>query len=106
LAIHEVSKKRKAAEAGGEDDPDNLDESRASIDRRKENKKKGYAGTSTLLKLPFIINTKEYNKHLYAGVVYLNTDVEQVELFQEEKQALIEDKKVEAKVLQENQEAI
>ena len=80
LAIHEVSKKRKAAEAG-EEDPDNLDESRASVDRRKENKKKGYAGTSSLLKLPFIINTKEFNKHLYAGVVYLNTDVEQVELF-------------------------
>lgn len=80
MAIHEVSKKKKAAEAG-EEDPDNLDESRASIERRKDNKKKGYAGTSSLLKLPFVINTPEFKKHLYAGVVYLNTDVEQVELF-------------------------
>lgn len=58
LAIHEVTKKSKKAEEG---DPDaDLDETRASLDRRKDIKKKGYIGTSTLLKLPFVIGTPEF----------------------------------------------
>jgi len=33
-----------------------------------------------------VIGTKEYEKHSFAGVVFLGTEVEQVELFKEEQQ--------------------
>lgn len=100
LAIHEVSKKTRAG--GQDDDETNMDESRASVEQRKAVKKQGYLGTNNMIKLPFIIGTPEYTKHPFAGVVYLNSDVEQVELFKEEQQQLIEDKKQEEKVLQLN----
>ena len=44
-----------------------------------------YKGTSTLIKLPYIIGTKEYTEHKYAGLVYAGTGNDQVELFEEEK---------------------
>jgi hypothetical protein len=42
-----------------------------------------------MIKLPYVIGTPEFNKHPYAGVVYmgnLDEDLEQVELHLEEKQ--------------------
>ena len=30
-----------------------------------------FLGTSSVIKLPYIIGTQEYKKHPYAGVVYL-----------------------------------
>ena len=75
----------KKTRAGGQDDDEtNMDESRASVEQRKAVKKQGYLGTNNMIKLPFIIGTPEYTKHPFAGVVYLNSDVEQVELFKEE----------------------
>jgi len=40
-----------------------------------------------MIKLPYVIGTLEYNKHPYAGIVYLGNlgdDIEQVELHDEE----------------------
>ena len=102
LAIHEIESKKKRAGGEADEDETNMDESRGSIEQRKAIKKQGYLGTNTLIKLPFIIGTKEYEKHSFAGVVFLGTEVEQVELFKEEQQQLIEDKKQEEKVLQQN----
>ncbi len=75
------------------------EKSRGSMEQRKAMKKQGILGTNTLIKLPFIIGSKEYEKHPFAGLVYLGGETEQVELFKEEQQQLIEDKKQEEKVL-------
>jgi hypothetical protein len=83
LAIHEVESKKKRS-GDPDDDDTNMDESRGSMEQRKAIKKQGFLGTHNLIKLPFIIGTKEYEKHPFAGVVYLGTEVEQVELFKEE----------------------
>ena len=102
LAIHEVESKKKRGGGDQDDDETNLDETRGSMEQRKAMKKQGILGTNTLIKLPFIIGTKEYEKHPFAGLVYLGGETEQVELFKEEQQQLIEDKKQEEKVLQQN----
>ena len=54
------------------------------MEQRKAMKKQGILGTNTLIKLPFIIGSKEYEKHPFAGLVYLGGETEQVELFKEE----------------------
>jgi hypothetical protein len=75
LAIHVVESKKKRG-GGDQDDDDNLDESRGSMEQRKAIKKQGILGTSAMIKLPFIIGTKEYEKHSFAGLVYLGGEVE------------------------------
>jgi len=60
LAIHEVESKKKRAGGEVDEDDGNPDESRGSIEQRKAIKKQGYLGTSTLIKLPFVIGSKEY----------------------------------------------
>jgi hypothetical protein len=45
--------------------------------------KKPIFGTTTMIKLPFVIGTAEYAKHPYAGIIYLGNlgaDIEQPEL--------------------------
>jgi len=47
-----------------------------------------------MIKLPYVIGSKEFEKHPYAGLVFignLGEDIEQVELHEEEKKQLQED---------------
>lgn len=60
-----------------------------------------------MIKLPYVIGTQEYNKHPYAGIVYLGNlgdDIEQTELHEEEQKQLEEDKANEKEALQKNAE--
>ena len=57
------------------DDTFRIDESK--IKRRDKN----YTGTSKVIKLPYIIGSYEYNKHPYAGIIYMGEDeIEQNDL--------------------------
>ena len=57
------------------DDTFRIDESQ--IKRRDKN----YTGTSKVIKLPYIIGSYEYNKHPYAGIIYMGEDeIEQNDL--------------------------
>ena len=47
-----------------------------------------------MIKLPYVIGTPEFTKHPYAGIVYtgnLDDELEQMDLFLEERQQLEED---------------
>lgn len=70
LAIQEVTKTRKQAEA----DPEELDEEakrEMSMKAKTKNlKNKGFLGVHSVIKLPFVIGTPEFNKHPFAGIVY------------------------------------
>jgi len=58
---------------------------------RGDKKKKSYLGTHAMIKLPYVVGTSEFNRHPYAGLVFmgnLDEDLEQVELHLEEKQQL------------------
>lgn len=51
-----------------------------------------------MIKLPFVIGTKEFEKHPFAGTVFmgnLDEDLEQVQLYNAEKEAIADDKKAE-----------
>lgn len=78
LAFNEISK----------DKSEGKDEEQTIADNQnKEQRKQGYLGTHAMIKLPYVIGTPEYNKHPYAGIVYignLGDDIEQVELHDEE----------------------
>jgi len=45
--------------------------------RRK--KQKGQIGTHSMIKLPFVIGTKEFEKHPFAGTVYMGNLDEDLE---------------------------
>ena len=46
-----------------------------SIDESKVKKKdRNYTGTSKVIKLPYIIGSYEYNKHPFAGIIYMGED--------------------------------
>lgn len=99
LAIHEATKKSKHAAA---DEGEDLDETTTKAKPIKK-KEKGYLGTSTMLKLPFVIGTPEYQQHPFAGLVYLGTGhPEQQLLHEDEQQQLAEDKKKEKEELKRN----
>lgn len=78
LAFNEISK----------DKSEDRDEEQTIADKQnKDTRKKGLLGTHAMIKLPYVIGTPEYNKHPYAGIVYmgnLGDDIEQVELHEEE----------------------
>lgn len=78
LAFNEISKDKSEAN----------DEEQSLADKQnKETRKKGYLGTHAMIKLPYVIGTPEYNKHPYAGIVYLGNlgeDLEQTDLHNEE----------------------
>jgi hypothetical protein len=58
--------------------------------------KRNYLGTSKVIKLPYIIGREEYKKHPFAGLVYRGEDeLEQLDLYEEEMQQLLNDKKAE-----------
>lgn len=64
-------------------------------------------GTHAMIKLPYVIGTPEYNKHPYAGIIYLGNlgdDLEQGEIHKEEQKQWEEDKDNERIALQKNAE--
>ena len=75
LAFNEISKDK----SDRDDDAGTIADSQMTKDQRK----KGYLGTHAMIKLPYVIGTKEYEKHLYAGIVYLGNlgdDLEQMDI--------------------------
>jgi hypothetical protein len=94
MAFAEISKDRE------------VDEEQQSVaadsKQQKDARKKGHLGTHAMIKLPYVIGTPEYNKHPYAGIVYignLGEDLEQIELHNEEKKQLDDDKANEKEAL-------
>ncbi len=93
LAIQEVTTKRKQPEEDAEMDEEQKRE--ASMKAKTKNlKQKGFLGVNSMIKLPFVIGTVEFDKHPFAGLVYcgLGSNVEQEDHFKEEEQQLILDK--------------
>ena len=79
LAYNEISKDKSER-----DDAASIADTQLNKDIRKKN----YLGTHAMIKLPYVIGTPEFNKHPYAGVVYmgnLDDDLEQVDLHLEER---------------------
>ena len=74
LAIAEVT--RKKTKAAGEDDND-MDSSKAEIQTMKKTKKANFLGVSSVIKLPFVIGTPEYDRHDTAGIVFQGTEFDQ-----------------------------
>lgn len=44
----------------------------------------GYLGVASSIKLPFVIGEPEYERHDYAGIVYMGTEFEQTDHYREE----------------------
>ena len=80
LAIGEITRKRKRAE-GEDDDPDS---SKADIQMQKKTKKANFLGVSSVIKLPFVIGTPEFDRHDTAGIVFQGTEFDQQDHFKEE----------------------
>ena len=80
LAIAEVTRKKKLA-AAEDDDPDS---SKAEIQTMKKTKKANFLGVSSVIKLPFVIGTPEYDRHDTAGIVFQGTEFDQKDHFMEE----------------------
>ena len=58
-----------------------------------------------MIKLPYVIGTKEFDEHPYAGLVYVGIKgLEQDDLHKDELQQLQEDKKAEQQALAKNAE--
>jgi len=74
LAIHEVTKKNHKSEHGEEEEGER---GVSEAVQRKKIKKQGYLGINSMIKLPFIIGTPEFNSHPFAGVVYQGTEFDQ-----------------------------
>jgi len=55
-------------------------ETKEEREARKKNKPKAQLGTHSMIKLPFVIGTREFEKHPFAGTVYMGDqdDFEQV----------------------------
>lgn len=69
LAIQEVTTKRKQVDADEEMDEEQKRE--ASMKAKTKNlKQKGFLGVNSMIKLPFVIGTPEFDKHPFAGLVY------------------------------------
>jgi hypothetical protein len=78
LAFNEISKEK---------EEENDSATIADKEMNKNARKKNYLGTHAMIKLPYVIGTPEYYKHLYAGIVYLGNlgdEFEQVDLHNEE----------------------
>lgn len=104
LAIHMVTAKSRAGVEGAEgDDPD---ESVVKVKAPKTTGARNYLGTNLLIKLPFVIGTKEYEMHPKCGVVMSNTQYEQTVLFEEEQEQYLLDKKKEEEELKKAAEAV
>jgi len=78
LALTEIQKSKEKGE--GEEEA----ASQAETEQREKQKAKGSLGVSNLFKLPYVIGTKEYDKHPFAGLVFVALDdsLEQVDLYQ------------------------
>ena len=89
LAVHQVTKEKEGKQA------QDLNESVAEKKDKKlaaDNKTANVLGTSRIIKLPFIIGSKEYLSHPYAGLVYMGMDFEDGDQYKEEQKDLMEDK--------------
>ena len=80
LAIAEVTRKKKR----GTDEHGDVNESATDIQMQKQSKKSGYLGVAASIKLPFVIGEPEYEKHPFAGIVFMGTEFEQTEHYQNE----------------------
>ena len=72
MALAEISKDKEEA----------TDDEEAKTPSSKGNKK-AILGTTSMIKLPYVIGTPEFAKHPYAGIIYLGNlgeDLEQTEL--------------------------
>jgi hypothetical protein len=83
IEIEKMKEDKKANENIEEDDVDDdivmIEGSGDSfkVDESKTKKKdKTYTGTSKVIKLPFVIGSYEYNKHPYAGIIYIGDEGE------------------------------
>ena len=75
LAIDSANKK---STNRGEENEEDLDETVIKDKHQsKKNKEANYLGTSRAIKLPFVINTKEFYNHPYAGIVYIGSAEDQ-----------------------------
>ena len=72
LAIAEVTRKKKK----GQDDGGDPNETAAEIQMQRKSKAVGYLGVASSIKLPFVIGEPEYERHDYAGIVYMGTEFE------------------------------
>lgn len=88
LAIAEVTRKKKQA-AAEDDDPDST---KTDIQMQKKSKKANFLGVSSVIKLPFVIGTPEYERHDTAGIVFMGTEFDQQDHHKEEQDQLNEDK--------------
>lgn len=72
--------------------------------KTKNLKQKGFLGVSSMIKLPFVIGTNEFEKHPFAGLVFcgLGSQLEQEDHLKEEEQQLLLDKQAEEKQLEAN----
>ena len=70
IALTEISKDK----SKGKDEETVNDEKQT-----KEIRKKGILGTHAMIKLPYVIGTKEFSRHPYAGIVYLGNLGEDIE---------------------------
>lgn len=69
---------------------------------QKKSKQVGYLGVASSIKLPFVIGEPEYERHDYAGIVYMGTEFEQTDHYREEQDQIREDKQAEQEQLDEN----
>lgn len=88
LAIQEVTKSKAQQEGGDADQDEEAKNEKKEKDKTKNLKKKGFLGVHSVIKLPFVIGTKEFDKHPFAGMVYcgLGSEFEQEDHFKEEEQ--------------------
>lgn len=72
LAIQEVTKKKTQTE--GEDAEQDEETKREMSEKAKTKnlKDKKFLGIHSVIKLPFVIGQPEFEKHPYAGMVYMN----------------------------------
>ncbi len=97
MAFNEISKEKNADE-GDEEEKKNKTQDKAL-------RKQGQLGTHGMIKLPYVIGTKEFDEHPYAGLVYVGIKgLEQDDLHKDEMQQLQEDKKAEQDALAKNAE--
>lgn len=96
MAFNEISKDKN--EEGDE-------EQKAKQPDKSGVRKPGQLGTHGMIKLPYVIGTKEFDEHPYAGLVYVGIKgLEQDDLHKDELQQLQEDKKAEQEALAKNAE--
>lgn len=65
-----MTKKKKQEEAPEDEQDEEMKREMSMKAKTKNLKQKGFLGVSTVIKLPFVIGTPEYEKHPFAGIVF------------------------------------